>query len=132
MIAKSFLLYPENSNIYVEFLLLGRIYASKKFPEILYGEKAPQNIKGQDTQTQYTFMASAVRSTNMDRYIKDFMSRNPSGVVVLIGEGLETTFYCNDNEKTVSFEIDLPDVIAYRIQILGENERDICIECDAF
>ena len=62
--------------------MLGRIYASENFPHILRDEKAlelkpqlPADLKGQDTQTQYTLMASAVRSTNMDRYIQDFMKR---------------------------------------------------------
>lgn len=53
--------------------MLGRIYASENFPWIFYDEKAmelkeklPSHIKGQDTQTQYTFMASAIRSVHMD------------------------------------------------------------------
>ena len=119
--------------------MLGRIYCSEHFPHVLYDEKAlslkprlPANLKGQDTQTQYTLMASAVRSTNMDRYIQDFMRRNPEGVVVLLGCGLETTHYRCDNGKTVFYEVDLPDVISYRKQLLGEYERDRCIAADAF
>ena len=119
--------------------MLGRIYASEHFPHILHDPKAlelkprlPENLKGQDTQTQYTLMASAVRSTNMDRYILDFMDRNPDGVIVLLGCGLETTFYRCDHGKNVWFEVDLPDVINYRRQLLGENDRDRCIAADAF
>lgn len=119
--------------------MLGRIYASEKFPEILYDKKAlelkdklPENIKGKDTQTQYTLLASAVRSTNMDRYIKDFLERNPDGVIVELGCGLETTFFRNDNGKTKWYEVDLEDVINYRKSLLEENERDICVTCDAF
>lgn len=84
--------------------MLGRIYASENFPDILHDAKAvelkgklPQNIKGQDTQTQYTLMAGAVRSANMDRYIDDFMKRKPHGIIVELGCGLETAFYRNDN-----------------------------------
>ena len=119
--------------------MLGRIYASEKFPHVLTDKKAlelkprlPKNLKGQDTQTQYTLMASAVRSTNMDRYIQDFMRRNPDGVIVQLGCGLETTFYRNDNGKTVWFEVDLPAVIDYRRELLGETDRDRCIAADAF
>ncbi len=89
--------------------MLGRIYASKHFPHILNDRKAmelkgklPQNIKGQNTQTQYTLMAGAVRSANMDRYIRDFLKRNPNGIIAELGCGLETTFYRNDNGKTRS------------------------------
>lgn len=119
--------------------MLGRIYASKHFPHILYDEKAlelearlPQTIKGKDTQTQYTLMAGAVRSTNMDRYISDFVKRNPGGIVVELGCGLETAFYRNDDGKTVWYEVDLPDVIAYRNSLLGSQERDRTIAADAF
>ena len=119
--------------------MLGRIYATENFPGILNDQKAlslkpqlPAKLKGQDTQTQYTLMASAVRSTNMDRYIKNFLHRKPSGVVVLLGCGLETTFYRCDNGKAMWYEVDLPDVINYRRQLLGETDRDKCIAADAF
>ena len=119
--------------------MLGRIYATEHFPGILNDQKAlslkpqlPKNLKGQDTQTQYTLMASAVRSTNMDRYIKSFLHRKPNGVVVLLGCGLETTFYRCDNGKAMWYEVDLPDVVNYRRQLLGETERDRCIAADAF
>ena len=119
--------------------MLGRIYASEHFPSVLHDKKAlelksrlPKNLKGKDTQTQYTLMASAVRSTNMDRYIQDFMKRNPSGVIVLLGCGLETTFYRNDNGHTIWYEVDLPDVIEYRKELLGEPERDLTIAASAF
>ena len=119
--------------------MLGRIYASEHFPHILHDKKAlelkprlPENLKGQDTQTQYTLMASAVRSTNMDRYIQDFMKRNPDGIIVQLGCGLETTFFRNDNGKNLWYEVDLPDVINYRRELLGESDRDHCIAADAF
>lgn len=119
--------------------MLGRIYASKHFPHILYDSKAlelesqlPKNIKGQNTQTQYTLMAGAVRSTNMDRYIRQFIKRNPGGIVVELGCGLETAFYRNDDGKTLWYEVDLPDVVEYRRNLLGTQERDRSIAADAF
>ena len=119
--------------------MLGRIYASEKFPNILNDKmalriksKLPKDIKGKDTQTPYTLMAGAVRSVNMDRYIQDFLSRHPDGIIVNIGCGLETTFYRNDNGKTLWYEIDLPEVIAYRKELIGENERDITLAADGF
>ena len=119
--------------------MLGRIYASETFPHILMDQKAlslkpllPENIKGKDTQTQYTLMASAVRSTNMDRYIQDFLKRNPEGIIVQLGCGLETTFFRNDNGKAQWYEIDLDTVIQYRKKLLGEPERDHLIVASAF
>ncbi len=119
--------------------MLGRIYTSENFPQILCDKKAlelkeklPKNIKGQNTQTQYTLMAGAVRSTNMDRYIQDFIKRNPSGIIVELGCGLETAFYRNDNGKTLWYEVDLPNVIKYRNEIIGTHNRDISITADDF
>ena len=51
--------------------MMGRIYSSENFPNILYDETA---LKLKDTlpdinkdQSKYTFMASAIRSMNIDR-----------------------------------------------------------------
>ena len=119
--------------------MLGRIYAGEHFPNILLDKKAlelksklPEKLKGQDTQTQYTLMASAVRSTNMDRYIKEFMAREPEGVIVQLGCGLETTFYRDDDGKHTWYEVDLPAVIEYRQHLLGQSDRDHYIAGDAF
>ena len=60
------------------------------------------------------------------------MKREPEGIVVLIGCGLETTFFRNDNGTTIWYEVDLPDVIRYRKELLGESDRDRCIAADAF
>ena len=118
--------------------LLGRIYCSENFPSILRDEKAleikdklPRELKGKDTQSQYTLMASAVRSVNMDRCIREFCERNPDGIIVEFGCGLETAYYRNPNGHTW-YELDLPEVIEYRREILGEPDGDIYIAGDAF
>lgn len=60
--------------------MLGRIYASEHFQNILYDEKAlslkdvlPKGLAETGSQSQYTLLASASRSANMDRYIRDFL-----------------------------------------------------------
>ncbi len=95
-------------------------------------QKLPARIKGQETQTQYTLMAGAVRSVNMDRYIRDFLKRNPDGIIVELGCGLETGFYRNSDGKSLWYEVDLPNVIEYRKALIGTDERDRTITGDAF
>lgn len=119
--------------------MLGRIYASENCKGILYDKKAlelkaqmPEDIIKNDTQTQYTYLASASRSANMDRFIADFLKRKPDGVIVQLGCGLETTFYRDDNGKTLWYGIDLPHVIEYRRRLLPETERERYIAGDAF
>ena len=64
--------------------MLGRIYASEYCPQILYDPKAlelkkklPSSLPEQDGQSQYTLLASAARSANMDRYIRAFLEHRP-------------------------------------------------------
>ena len=56
--------------------MLGRIWCSNHFPEILYDKKAlelgkiiPPDLMAHAKGNEYTKIASAVRSTNMDRYL---------------------------------------------------------------
>ena len=119
--------------------MLGRIYASENFPGILRDEKAlelrdrlPSDIRGRDTQTQYTLLSGAVRSANIDRRITDFLRRKSDGVVVQFGCGLETAFSRNDNGKTVWYGLDLPEVIDYRRTLIPETDRERLIAGDAF
>ena len=119
--------------------MIGRIYASEIFPNILCDKQAlilkkklPENITRNGRQTQYTCLASASRNANMDRFIQDFLERKLDGAIVQLGCGLETTFYRNDNGKTRWYEVDLPDVIALRKSLLPERKGEVLILADAF
>lgn len=109
--------------------MLGRIYVSKNFPSLLYDEKAlklekkiPSSVIKGDKQKEYTLVASASRSKNMDRYIDSFLMMNPSGNIVELGCGLETTLYRHKGHKGKWYLLDLPNVIEYRKSLLGEED----------
>ena len=119
--------------------MLGRIYASEHCPQILYDKKAlelknklPLDLIKQNKQNQYTLLASASRSANMDRFIQSFLERRPNGVIVQLGCGLETTYYRCDNGRTRWYAVDLPHVIEYRRELLPESERETYLAGDAF
>ena len=119
--------------------MLGRIYASGHCPQILYDKKAlelknklPLDLIKQNKQNQYTLLASASRSANMDRFIRSFLERRPDGVIVQLGCGLETTYYRCDNGRTRWYAVDLPHVIDYRRELLPELERETYLAGDAF
>ena len=119
--------------------MLGRIYASEYCPQILYDKKAlelknklPSDLIEQNMQNQYTLLASASRSANMDRFIQSFLELKPNGVIVQLGCGLETTYYRCDNGRTRWYAVDLPHVIEYRRGLLPEPERELYISGDAF
>jgi len=65
----------------------------------------------------------ALRSRRFDRYVEDFLSRNPGGTVINFGCGLDTRFDRIDNGKVKWFDIDFPEVIELRRRFMQENER---------
>lgn len=119
--------------------MLGRIYASEHCQRILYDQKAlelkenlPSDLLKSNDQSQYTLLASAVRSANMDRFIRAFLERRPDGIIVQLGCGLETTYYRCDNGHTRWYAVDLPRVVEYRRELLPEPERETYLAGDAF
>ena len=119
--------------------LLGRIYATKYNEDILYDKSAlsiegklPQQVKEMSGQTEYTFLASAARSKNMDYLIGEFLNEKPEGIIINVGCGLETTYYRNDNGSALWFELDLPEVIELRNKYFPQQERDIHLPYSMF
>ena len=119
--------------------MLGRIYASEYCPQILYDgkalelkEKLPPELLSQGRLSQYTLLASAARSANLDRIIRAFLERRPDGVIVQLGCGLETVYYRCDNGRSHWYAVDLPHVVEYRRELLPEPERETYLAGDAF
>ena len=119
--------------------LTARIYVSKHFPEYFYDEKALsletempyEEIAAKSSE--YFQMAGACRFYNTDRMIKAFVENHPMCNVVNIGCGLETAYFRIRPESEVRFyEMDLPEVITARRNVLGESENDILIPGDMF
>ncbi len=111
--------------------LLGRIYASRYHPRVLFDKaalavesKLPFPMKAMTGQNEYTYLASAVRSKNVDEAVGAFLTAHPDGTVVNVGCGLETAYLRNDNGTAVWFELDLPEVLRLRSGLLPEQERD--------
>lgn len=65
----------------------------------------------------------ALRSRRFDRYVSDFIARNPDSTVINLGCGLDTRFYRTDNGKIRWFDIDFPEVIELRRRFMEENVR---------
>lgn len=66
----------------------------------------------------------AYRAYKMDEAIKTFLQKNPNGKILDIGAGLDTTYYRCDNGKALWYDLDLPDSIALRTQLLPPpNDR---------
>jgi O-methyltransferase involved in polyketide biosynthesis len=74
-------------------------------------------------------VAWIVRSLIMDKIIREFLEAYPAATVVNIGCGLDTTFDRVDNGTVHWYDLDLPDVIQLRSQLIPEGERRKFLAC---
>lgn len=118
--------------------LAARIYASEKFPEFFHDEKAlslkqyiPADSIEKNTE-EYFYMASVCRQQTMDKKIREFLEKNSQSNVVFLGAGLETAYNRIKNTGANFFQVDLPDVIEKRKQVLGIADNEKLIAGDMF
>ena len=60
-----------------------------------------------------------LRHREFDRYARDFLARYPKAVVVHIGCGLDSRFERVYNGQVEWYDLDMPDVIALRRELIG-------------
>lgn len=78
-------------------------------------------VNGDLPPTLVTTMALRIR--RFDRYVADFLARQPQGVVVNLGCGLDDRRRRTDNGRVRWFDLDLPEVIKLRRSLLPESDR---------
>ena len=71
----------------------------------------------------HDLFASVMRVRQFDAYARSFLDRNPGGLVVDIGCGLDTRFYRLDDGQMSWLGVDLPEVITLRRQWLPDIDR---------
>ena len=118
--------------------LYARIYASKRFPNYFYDEKALllENHISLKKIAQNTFeyfnMASVCRQQMIDKKIISFLENNHACNVIFLGAGLETAYFRIRNNSSNFYEVDLEHVIAVREKLLGHGKNEMLIGCDMF
>ncbi len=65
----------------------------------------------------------AQRANEIDKMVNDYISNNPSCTVINLACGFDTRFWRIENEKCKYIEIDLPEVIALKKEILKDHLR---------
>lgn len=118
--------------------LVARIFASEKFPNYFYDEKAlslkpyiPTNLIEKNA-SEYFHMASVCRQDVIDKKIIKFLEENENCNVVFLGAGLETAYNRINNKKANFYQVDLPNVIEIRKRILENAENERLISGDMF
>lgn len=79
---------------------------------------------------KHDIVALVLRVREFDRFVRDFLTAHPDGVVVHIGCGLDTRFERVDNGRVEWFDLDLPEVIDLRRRLIGsESGRYHLLSC---
>jgi O-methyltransferase involved in polyketide biosynthesis len=65
----------------------------------------------------------AARAAEIDQALRKWLERHPDGVVISLGEGLETQRHRVDNGRMRWLSIDLPDAIRLRERFLAPTDR---------
>jgi O-methyltransferase involved in polyketide biosynthesis len=119
--------------------LYNRAVESQRPDALIHDEKAVAMVKQMDCDFSrlklqgHDVIALVMRVREFDRRAQDFMSRNPDGVVVHIGCGLDTRYERVDNGRVEWFDLDLPEVIELRRSLIGgEGERYHLVSGSAF
>ena len=73
---------------------------------------------------RYGYLEAAKRYGDMIIEIKDYLKDHPTAAVVNMGCGLDTTPLQCDNGRCLFYNIDFPDVIAARNELLPPGDRE--------
>ena len=77
-------------------------------------------------------LLNAARSKQFDDKVRAYITEHPRASVINLGAGLDTTFYRVDNGLIHWYNLDLPNVIRLRRQLLPESDRTTCISKSLF
>ena len=67
----------------------------------------------------FSRVAVILKGREFDRFTQDFLSHHPDAVVVHIGCGLDTRFERVDDGRVEWYDLDLPEVIELRRELIG-------------
>jgi O-methyltransferase involved in polyketide biosynthesis len=115
--------------------LWGRAVETQKTTPLLIDRAAVEIVKQIDYDfaggTQHLSTISQLgwiaRSVHIDATITRLLETHPTATIVNIGCGLDTTFERVDNGRLSWYNVDLPDVMALRRQLIPERERQITL-----
>lgn len=116
--------------------LYGRKVCSDRFPELFKDPEAERICsmldydfaeKGKRMESSVGLFGAlevAQRQYDIACEVKDYLKVHPNAAVVNLGCGLDDTFHKCDNGTCRGYNIDMPDVIKVRNNLLPEKERE--------
>ena len=122
--------------------LFGRLVCSECFPQLFSDPEAKRICDSLDydfaekrKKMESVFglfgaLEVAQRQYDLRCEVEAYLQDHPKAAVVNLGCGLDDTFRKCDNGRCHGYNIDLPDVIAVRNELLPAGDRERNIACD--
>ena len=86
--------------------------------------------KSRSLMQRFGALEVAMRQNDLAFEVQAYLKKHPSAAVVNLGCGLDNTGRSCDNGSCKIYNLDFPDVIALRQQLLPAGEREENIPCD--
>ena len=137
--------YPIEKNTVQETLVIplyGRKMCTELYPDLYRDETAVWLIgqidydfslleqQSKRTMQQFGFLEAAMRQNDLAWEVRDYLKTHPAAAVVNLGCGLDNTGRSCDNGRCKIYNLDFPEVIAVRDQLLPAGEREQNIACN--
>ena len=122
--------------------LYARKMCSERYPALYRDETAIRLIdqidydfsalekKSGGLMQRFGALEVAMRQNDLAVEVRDYLKTHPDAAVVNLGCGLDDTGRRCDNGRCRIYNLDLPDVIAVRDQLLPPGQREENIPCD--
>ena len=103
--------------------------AARLMNEVDYDFSALEKRSGSLMQ-RFGFLEAAMRQNDLAYEVREYLKLNPRAAVVNLGCGLDSTGRACDNGSCKIYNLDFPDVIKVRDELLPAGEREKNIPCD--
>ena len=122
--------------------LYGRKMCSELYPNLYRDETVIRLMKEIDydfsvlekksgsLMQRFGFLEAAMRQNDLAFEVRDYLQDHPKAAVVNLGCGLDSTGRACDNGGCKIYNLDFPDVIAVRNELLPAGEREENVPCD--
>lgn len=122
--------------------LYGRKMCSTLYPRLFYDETAIRLMdeidydftllekKSKSLMQRFGFLEAAMRQNDLAWEVRDYLASHSDAAVVNLGCGLDNTGRSCDNGRCRIYNLDFPDVIRVRDELLPAGEREENIPCD--
>lgn len=118
--------------------LKGRAHCSQKYPDVFPDPVAEDLIKKIEYDfdsldyKEFVMITWAFRNRMLVERAKAYLRKHPKATIVNLGCGVDTSFSAIDNGECHFINLDLPDVIRAREEIIEPAEREKNVAGDAF